>query len=316
MEKTKTKLVIVLPGGGIRGAFQLGYLKALSTYLKSNPHVEISYVFGCSIGALIAPLVVTDRLDVAEMFLKTIVTEPEKVLKPWGWYYKWLPITLKVLLFNGVYQRILGAQMVMNSLSAQERTLSEKRCSVVGLNLSQQREEWFSGTDLELGIDISTCLPLAVPPIEHPETGEIYVDGGMTEVIPVGQIHQRLEIIAREDADKNEKSQITILIVECMSNRPSGVTRARNTENKNGMSIIEIQDKIIGTSMNQIANYDLTKMKSDISELQKTIPNTINLVEIRPTTDIFDSALDFNKDKIEQAILNGQNAFSDFTQTN
>jgi predicted acylesterase/phospholipase RssA len=58
----KLKVRVVLPGGGAKGAWQVGFLKEL----LASGEVEIDKVYGTSVGAGISPFVAANRMDLGE----------------------------------------------------------------------------------------------------------------------------------------------------------------------------------------------------------------------------------------------------------
>ena len=76
MEKEKIKTGLVLPGGGARGAYQIGVLKAIAELLPEKRKNPFSVISGTSAGAVNAVVLAAE----AERFSHAI----DQLIKIWG----------------------------------------------------------------------------------------------------------------------------------------------------------------------------------------------------------------------------------------
>lgn len=205
--KKKIKIRLLLTGGGVRGAFQVGFMKEL---LDSNLF-EIDMVYGCSIGALIAPLVVSNKVDVLirdlEQF-KTIedVVEPwtymdnvpgvnnpfatiynnlQNMLGPNSYIFKFFSI-IHLYFDMGLFKRLTLFDKVISYLTNADKKLVESKCVVVAWDVMNRKEVYFTGKDVIPGIQASSALWMVVPPVKY--KGKLYTDGGVVARFPFGGI--------------------------------------------------------------------------------------------------------------------------------
>ena len=76
MEKEKIKTGLVLPGGGARGAYQIGVLKAIAQLLPEKRKNPFSVISGTSAGAVNAVVLAAE----AERFSHAV----DQLIKVWG----------------------------------------------------------------------------------------------------------------------------------------------------------------------------------------------------------------------------------------
>jgi predicted acylesterase/phospholipase RssA len=188
-EQSKVKLRIALSAGGIKGAFQVGFLHEV----VNSGFFEIDKVYGCSIGAIIAPFAVNNRLEYIEEICKSIRSASD--------VYETYPLPNFIypfmMFFNkGVYKR-MKLHNLYDDLTPEEQKIAQSKCHVVAYNYLENKEEWFTGEHLKFGIKCSSCSPLTIPPIE--ENGKLYVDGAVTECWPLDLIYK--EVYANESFD-------------------------------------------------------------------------------------------------------------------
>jgi hypothetical protein len=276
MTENKIKLRIMLPGGGVKGSFQLG---VLSTILNSNKF-EIDAVYGTSIGAILAPFVVnSDISKLIQVFgnVKT-VTDVVEVRKILG-----IPVTNSILLglfafFKlGAYKSIKLVDEIYNLLSPEQIKIAQERCHVVSYDILNNSETWFTGEDLQMGIKCSAALWLAVPPISYKNT--LYSDGGVTEVFPVSYII---------DHDLDTKFNGYYLFIDCDSRKPY-----TNLPPTDGLTLM--------SSLHWGASLRLSEFELD--KLQKGLNN--DLIIIRPDENFLNNALDIDQNKMKQTFNAG-----------
>lgn len=169
--ETRTATGLVLAGGGARGFAHLGVFKALQ-----EAGIEIDYVGGTSMGAVMAALIAADQpldrtLDICRRSFK---------LNPTG-DFNWLPI---VSLIRGqrlariivqAFQDLLGHKANLDDLW--------KTYYCVATNYSRAEEHVMRHGSLAKALRASTAIPGALPPILH--KGDLLCDGATLNNFPV-----------------------------------------------------------------------------------------------------------------------------------
>lgn len=277
-EQIKKCIWVILPGGGVYGIYQLGFIAGLLERYGPD-EIKIERVYGTSIGAVISPLVATQNIQNFEKVI-TQIRSIHDVLQPWNFIENALKI-LPIIRRMGAYKRVSLVDMIVDvvreSCEGDETKLGEvyKQCNVVAWDVINKRETWFSGADLPFGMRASSALPVAVPPVEGPD-GTLFADGGVTELYPVTK--------ARTDFDHEEnKEGIVLLMIDCKGDRK----RPMRERPKNALDYI---GSLMNDTIAQLADR----------ELEFIAPSGIKYV-CPVTNDVFDSVIDIDPKKIRQA---------------
>ncbi|MEZ3162144.1 patatin-like phospholipase family protein [Microbacterium sp. BWT-B31] len=170
-------VAFVLGGGGIRGAVEIGMLRAL---LERG--IQPDLVVGTSIGAINGALVasdptpaVVDTLMAAWTSTEANAVYGESLLSQFGRFVRTKthlnsPAPLRALL-----ERALGADARFEELAV--------RLRVVAANIEHAAETVFDSGPLIPAILASASVPGLFPPTEI--DGEHYIDGGIVNSIPI-----------------------------------------------------------------------------------------------------------------------------------
>jgi predicted acylesterase/phospholipase RssA len=204
----KIKVRLILPGGGTRAAFQIGFV----TEMMKSGMFDVDHVYGCSAGALLAPLVVTNKMDLLIRDLEGIKTmddlaEPwtylptipgvrnpfasmynglQRILGPNAYVFKFFSIVH--LYFDlGLYKRLTMYDRIIGYLTSAEKKIVEKKCTVAAFDVVGKKSVYFSGKDVIPGIQASSALWLFVPPVKY--KGKWYTDGGVTSRYPIDNLN-------------------------------------------------------------------------------------------------------------------------------
>jgi NTE family protein len=190
------KPALVVSGGGSKGAFAVGAIR----YLREEQHIEFGLVSGTSTGALIAPLAVTDELDLLEEIYTSVDTK--HILKKvslettWdrGYLFDTTPLEKLVSkhLDDGRATQILdaGVPAFIATVCLQTGRLTYFQTGRFQGQPSAGAELVRVGDRATLitAIIASACQPVFMPPIWLP-AGEQpvreYVDGGVREYAPI-----------------------------------------------------------------------------------------------------------------------------------
>ena len=200
-KKSPNKKVVdlCLSGGGSKFISQLSFAKTL---IQSN-RVQIRNIYCCSAGSLVAPFIVTNKLDYLEKYYFNLPGVAAQLIE-WNWITKlclliakipllgWVETVMRlvcVLFGNGAF-RSLDTEI----LSDLESTLTEEdisnfdRIHVVTTALETGQNHWFnghSGDDWHWidAVKASCALMPVMPPVKI--ANKLYVDGGVTDVCPL-----------------------------------------------------------------------------------------------------------------------------------
>jgi hypothetical protein len=186
------KVRIILPGGGFKGLFQLGFLLKLFEMRKDL--IDVDHVYGTSIGAILSPFVAAKRMDLAVNALES-VENADDIFNSWSCFdnipgFKTICKGCNVLLHGGLYKS-LRMNLIVDELSklSNEEKSCLKNVSVCSNRINDHSEVWHT-TETKIGliegIELSARLPGALPP--KIVDGEAYVDGGMTEMYPISTV--------------------------------------------------------------------------------------------------------------------------------
>ena len=140
------------------------------------------------------------------------------------------------------------------------------------------KEEWFTGDSLKMGIKCSSALWLAVPPISYNNT--LYTDGGATQLFAVDYI---------ADHELNTSFEGLYIFIDC----DTRVRTQQNTVPSDGLTLLNY---IHGGAGIRLANLEFQMLKEKLQN---------QLITIRPDKNILSHALEIDPDKIKQTINMG-----------
>jgi len=273
MSDHKKNVRILLPGGGVKGTFQLGFLKAM----QDSGKYRIDHVYGTSVGAVLAPFVADGKVDKAVDILMNL-RNMNDVAQSWSW--NWLNTVVapvKAIFSLGAYKRFTLVDNALDVLKT-ERCAFDK-CSCVAWDFFNKKEVWFTGPEYPIGMRASSALWLAVPPIKYKDT--YLIDGGVTEVLPTSLIK----------TNDGFEGQFIMLNLSSMEPTPT------NKLPSNGMALMyELQ----WDSAHQL-------MVRELEDLERKLGDRLSVIQ--PEKDLFDGALDIDINKMKLAFEMGQRAF-------
>lgn len=183
-----SRVALVLGSGGARGLAHIGVIDALTA-----AGLEISYISGCSMGALIGGIYAAGELDVYSEWVSGL--ERRDVLSLLD-----LSFGLQGL-FKG--ERIIGRLREMVG----DRNIEELEIgfTAVATDLYEQREVWINRGPLFDAIRASMAIPTVFTP--WPYRDRVLVDGGLLNPLPIAPAlnHQTDLIIAVDASARGEK---------------------------------------------------------------------------------------------------------------
>ena len=267
----KIKLRVILSGGGVKGSFQLG---VLSEIIKSKRYT-IDKVYGCSIGAIISPLLANENIDeMINIFdnIKSIddVIERRRFLGMNLPNWKCILFTYAIL-YLGAYKNIKLVYTMWNIMSEEEISIAKKKCHVVSYDIINNKEVWFTGNELNTGIKCSSALWLAVPPIKYKDG--LYTDGGVTEMFSVDYILDQ----EREDDFVGE-----YIFIDCDPRK-----QYTNSPPSDGLTLMT---NLHNSANVKLAHYEFKKLESNLKN---------KLTILRPELNMFNNSLDIDPEKMK-----------------
>jgi NTE family protein len=168
---------LVLAGGGARGFAHLGVLRALQEH-----GVEVDYVGGTSMGAVMAVLVASDQpLDLLMRAVRRALSRD-----PTG-DFNLVPL---ISIFAGRRRERVLRQALIDVLG-REAAIEDlwKNSFFIATNYSQAREELLAHGDLQAALLASGAIPGVLPPLVR--DGDLLCDGATFNNFPVDVMRTR-----------------------------------------------------------------------------------------------------------------------------
>jgi NTE family protein len=182
------KSALVLSGGGSKGAFSIGVIK----FLKEKLDIRFDIVSGTSTGALIAPFVITNKLDVVESVYTNVTNKDiispisiSNILKGYLYDTKGLKKLIDKHVTDEIYQFIMNSEttMITTSVCLQTGKLTYFNNKKYDHNNDKDVYKFVSLAEMRSAILASSNQPLLMPPVSI--FTKQYVDGGIREFSPV-----------------------------------------------------------------------------------------------------------------------------------
>jgi NTE family protein len=286
---------LVLGGGSMKGAFQVGVIQAV---LENGFQPDM--IYGISVGALnttfLANEVGRQRAEnraiewplagrkLLEFWIKNI-TQPQDI----STLRSRVMLGMNTLMsrFDGIVDPIPLHQLIRRHLHDDYLKNSPVKVKVGAVNIGTGEIKYVSAQDPNY-VDFvyaSSSIPMLMPAVEINQ--QLYLDGGLREVAP---IREAIEDGATE-----------IVLIACHSPllyQPEGI----NTRN-----LITLIERVRDITVNQIVNSNILWAESyvDRSNLRG---KPMKLTVIRPTAPLFLDLQHFNSDDISRLIIEGYRA--------
>ncbi|RIH65862.1 patatin [Mariniphaga sediminis] len=248
MKKYKTGLV--LSGGGTRGFAHLGVIAAL--YEKG---IQPDVIAGTSVGALVGAFVAAGK-------------SPEEIIKIFnkGWLFKYTNLHLPVdglLKLNGL------EEVIQKEISYKNIEDLPLPFFVAVSNLNKGAVEYKSSGPLGKTVLASSSIPILFSPVEI--DGQLYVDGGLLDNIPVKPVKNKCEqIVAVNISPINPREKFKNLIQIAIRTFYMSVNANLNEVKKYAAVYVEPED---------IDTYDILSM-SHAEELYELGYNSLKNLEL------------------------------------
>jgi len=162
----KQPISLVLGSGGARGMAHIGVIRCLTAH-----GYEISYISGCSIGALVGGIYAAGKLDAYADWVKAL--QRRDVMRLLDWSFS------RGAIFRGeriikVLEEMVGTHMI-EDLSI--------GFTAVATEINDKREIWLNKGPLFGAIRASIAMPLIFAPVKL--NSLLLVDGGLINPVPI-----------------------------------------------------------------------------------------------------------------------------------
>lgn len=261
---------LVLSGGGVRGAFEAGVIKALA---EKGSTWDI--IAGVSVGAINAAFLAqfskSSQLIGAQELVKLWLSISDKDIKK-----RWFPFgKLQSLWTGGLYNTSPLLSLMMKHLDSNKLISSgvDLRIGVVSLNTGKYKYVNNSTPNLPKWVLASSAFPVAFPPIEI--DNELWVDGGIRDITPI------------TDVLDSKPTNVDVIVATML-----GDDMPFQKSDKNPLSIALRSANVMA---DEILNTDLIRVPDDYLEKIKIYQPPKGLI---PSIDV----LDFNPKVISYLI--------------
>lgn len=288
---------LVLSGGSMKGAFQVGAIQAIA-----EKGFTPDMVYGISVGALNATFLANESgklkyekkdinwVDISKQLVEFWVrniTKPSEVATLRS------KVSLGVYTLMSKYEGILDPtplhSLIRQSININYLRHSPTQLKVGSVNVSNCEMQYNSPLDehfLEY-VMASSSMPILMPPMAIGEKKELFIDGGIRVVAPIKQ--------AIEDGATE------IYLVSCYADH------VINNDRFEPGNLVNLMERIKDITVNQIVSSDITWAENHV-ERSILVGKPIKLTVIRPQEPLSLNLQHFNSDDIVRLILEGYTA--------
>ncbi|MCF2492265.1 patatin-like phospholipase family protein [Dyadobacter chenhuakuii] len=286
---------LVLGGGSMKGAFQVGVIQAV---LENGFEPEM--VYGISVGALNATFLANEAGK--QMHEKNAVQWPvvsRKLLEFWiknitqpqdiSMLRSRVMLGMATLMsrFDGIVDPMPLHSMIRKHVNDQYLHNSPVKLKVGAVNIGSGEIKYASPDNPQFMsyVYASSSIPMLMPAVEIEQ--QLYLDGGLREVAP---IRQAIEDGATE-----------IVLIACHS------PLLYQPEDMNSRNLITLIERVRDITVNQIVNSNIVWAESfvDRSNLRG---KPMKLTVIRPAAPLFLDLQHFTSEDISRLIVEGYRA--------
>lgn len=276
MASNKRRVILLLPGGGVRGAFQVGFVRAM----EASKAFEVEAVYGTSVGALIAPFVVSRNTEALVKLFEALRSVKDLLqprhMKVGSLFHGGLALYKKL----GILTPGIKALKKLGGL----RTSVLSRCHCAAWNITRKHTEWFSGREYVKGMRASSAIPGVVDPVLH--LGSLYCDGGIAELLPLSA------------AMDNLRDDVVYVLVNTLPFNDTPCLREPSN----------IMEMLFGVYWDSVLYWQHRQLQC----LREKLGD--RLVVVSPPRNPFTSCVDVNPDKIDAYMVYGLAAFVKFVE--
>jgi NTE family protein len=285
---------LILGGGSLKGAFQVGAIKAV---LEDGFEPEM--VYGVSVGALNATYLVNaagrdfienEKIDWPRLGHDLMSLWIKNIRQPQDVSFLRSRVSMGVNTLLSRYDGLLDPKPLHDLMHRNVDQFilrnSPVRIKVGAVNITNG-ELVFASPDDEFFMEYvraSSSLPMLMPAVPIGSKTEKFMDGGLRVVAP---IHQAIQDGARE-----------IVLIACHAKQ------LYSRENFNSRNLISLIERVKDITVNQIVNNDIEWAES-YAERSVLRGDPIKLTVIRPEEPLLLDLQKFTSDDITRLILDG-----------
>ena len=277
------KNAIVLPGGGSRGAFQLGVLKCLLHDLETRYDI----IKGISVGALNGSFLAQfphgkEKESWIELEkLWDNIKENSDIYQLWYYGILWkVPALWKQSMYNSKALQ----KMIRKNLDIQKLRSSKKELGVGAISVQSGLYKEFTQNDDSIieGVIASSAMPALLEGARI--DGDLWIDGGVQNVVP-------LDAAIEAGADN-----IDIILTGPGNPRPF---------NKKNPNAISVAYRAIDLEGDEIVKNDLVQIAKTMVAAKTAVRKKIKYRVFKPEYHMIKDSLDFNPKKQEEMKQHG-----------
>lgn len=283
---------LVLGGGSMKGAFQVGAIKAV---IESGFEPEM--IYGISVGALNSTFLINEtgkqQLEDGVINWKQV---GRKLLEFWIENIRQpqdiVILRSKMLLgmntirskFDGILDPTPLQEMIRGHIKTEYLEASPIKCKVGAVDIQSGNLEYRNKSNPQFldFVNASSSIPMLMPAVSI--DGKLYMDGSIREVAP---IHQAIADGATE-----------IMLIACHA------PRLYKPENLNAQNLITLVDRVRDITVNQIVNCSIQWAESYVEgAIMKG--KSMSLDVIRPETPLILDLQRFTSGDISRLLVEG-----------
>jgi len=273
----RKKIGLALSGGGARGLAHIGVLKVLEDY-----KIPIDIIAGTSIGAVVG------ALYSSEPNAKKL--KKESINSNWKDLFDYT-ISKKGLIKGKKIEDFL--EQKLDKIKFNELKIP---LYVTAFDLTKKREIVFSKGDVVNALRASISIPGIFIPIE--EKGEILVDGGVTDIIPIEALRKaKADIIIAVNVEyikekrtlygQNADFKKTNLNIPNLLNTLTKALQVKASEECNFEILNEKADLVISPNLEKIGTFEFQKAKQAIKIGERKAKSSIEEIKKFAEPNIF-----------------------------
>lgn len=252
------KIGIVLSGGGARGSAHVGVLKALEEH-----GISPQYVSGSSAGSIAATFYAAGKSPATMLEIAKNMPGLRQLFR-WG-----LP---KAGLTDLSYLKAI----IQEHIPKDDFSVLSKKLYVIATNLNKGKWKAFQSGKLSDAVMASSALPLLFKPVEI--DGEIYVDGGLLNNLPVEPLLVNCDIVIGVNAipvqPLTQFNSLRQIGEQCLV-----LSNWANMESR--FNQCDIQITVLGTEKYSILDFKKAEALHDLGYLAalKQMPEILKICE-------------------------------------
>ena len=279
----KPKRALVLSGGGVRGAYQVGVLQKW----LCEDNIDYDFLCGVSVGALNAFKLATIKYGKPQEAFEEInkiwrSIKQEHVLKDWEPLGK-----LSALWKKSIYDSSPLARLIKKDYHPSKIEKSGKflRLGAVCLETGEQKFVTEKDKNLEKWALASASFPVFMEPVKI--NGKLWIDGGTKVITPLGT------------AIRSGASHIDVILTTSLEH--SNSWDSINTRGWSAIPEIAMRSISLMTDRIMLADMRTVGLKNDLVIVNDRYRN-INIRIIKPSVSLTGDTLKFNNDRVLEMI--------------